>query len=90
MRDAERTLSTTTKRCESELMQKQVMDDLSRVKETCEPLYQQVIHRFEHTELCFRRILLPVVDDDGNVELIYSATRQFGTVAAEFFEVELA
>ncbi len=74
----------------SELMQKQTMDDLLLVKESCEPLYQQVIHRLGRTEMCFRRILLPVVDGDGRVELIYSATRRFGTVDHEFLEVEMA
>lgn len=74
----------------SELMQKQTMDDLLLVKESHEPLYQQVIHRIGRTELCFRRILLPVVDGDGRVELIYSATRRFGTVDREFLEVEIA
>ena len=74
----------------SELLQKQTMDDLLMVKETCQPLYQQVIHRLPHTEMCFRRILLPVVNDDRQVELIYTATRQFGTVDREFFEVAMA
>jgi hypothetical protein len=74
----------------SELMQKQTMDDLLLVKESCEPLYQQVIHRLGRTEMCFRRILLPVVDGDGQVELIYTATRRFGTVGHEFLEVEMA
>lgn len=75
---------------ESELVQRQAMDDLLLVKETCEPLYQQVIHRLDRIELCFRRILLPVVDDDGKVDRIYTATRRFGTVEPEYFELETA
>lgn len=75
---------------DNELVQKQAMDDLMLVKETCEPLYQQVIHRTERIEMCFRRILLPVINDDRQVDLIYTATRQFGTIAPEFFEVEMA
>ncbi len=75
---------------ESELVQRQAMDDLLLVKETCEPLYQQVIHRMKRVELCFRRILLPVIDDDGKVDLVYTATRQFGTVEPEYFELEMA
>ena len=74
----------------NELMQQQATDDLLRVKDSCEPLYQQVIHRIGQTEMYFRRILLPVVDDAGQVELIYSATRQLGTVEPEFFEVGMA
>ncbi|MDH3702144.1 MAG: hypothetical protein OEU46_12585 [Alphaproteobacteria bacterium] len=75
---------------ESELIQRQTMDDLLLVKETCKPLYQQVIHRMERFEMCFRRILLPVIDDDGKVEQIYTATRQFGTVEPEYLEMEMA
>lgn len=74
----------------NELMQKQATDDLFLVKKSCEPIYQQVIHRVGRTELFFRRILLPVVNDEGRVELIYSATRRLGTVGSEFFEVETA
>jgi hypothetical protein len=74
----------------SDLLQKQTMDDLLQVKESCEPVYQQVIHRIGRTEMCFRRILLPVVDGAGQVDLIYSATRRFGTVDREFFELEIA
>lgn len=74
----------------TELLQKQTMDDLFLVKESCEPRYQQVIHRIEKTEICFRRILLPVVDDDNQVVFIYSTTRRFGTVKPEFFEFEIA
>ena len=74
----------------SELMQKQAMDDLILVKETQEPFYQQVIHKTGSAELCFRRILLPVVNDGGQVDLIYSATRLLGRVAPEFFELEVA
>lgn len=73
---------------DNELMQKQAMDDLLLIKETGEPLYQQVIHRIGPMEMCFRRILLPVVDDNGRIELVYSATRQFGAVEPEFFEEE--
>ncbi len=75
---------------DNELIQKQAMDDLLVVKERCEPLYQQVIHRFGKSEMCFRRILLPTVNDDGKVDLIYSTTRQFGSVASVFFEEEYA
>ncbi len=75
---------------ESELVQRQAMDDLLLVKETCEPLYQQVIHRMARFELCFRRILLPVINDNGQVDTIYTATRQFGAVEPEFFELEMA
>lgn len=74
----------------TELLQKQTMDDLFLVKESCEPRYQQVVHRIENTEICFRRILLPVVDDDNNVAFVYSTTRRFGTVKPEFFEFEIA
>ena len=74
----------------TELLQKQTMDDLLLVKESCEPRYQQVIHRFEDTEICFRRILLPVVDDDSNVVFIYSTTRRFGTIKPEFLQFEIA
>ena len=70
----------------NDLMQRQAMDDLMMVKECCNPLYQQVIHRIGRTELCFRRILLPVINDERRVELIYTATRQFGTVEAEYFD----
>lgn len=73
----------------NDLMQRQAMDDLMMVKERCEALYQQVIHRIGRTELCFRRILLPVINDAKRVELIYTATRQFGTVEAEYFDMEL-
>jgi hypothetical protein len=72
----------------NDLMQRQAIDDLMMVKERCEPLYEQVIHRIGRTELCFRRILLPVINDVRRVELIYTATRQFGTVEAEYFDVE--
>lgn len=75
---------------DSELIQKQAMDDLLVVKERREALYQQVIHRFEQSEMCFRRILLPTINDDGKVDLIYSTTRQFGTVRSVFFEKEFA
>ena len=75
---------------DSELVRKHAMTDLLFVKETCKPLYEQVIHRFVQTELCFRRILLPVVNDEGRVELIYTATRQFGTVGPEFLLTEMA
>jgi len=74
----------------NELMQKQIMDDLLMVKESCEPHYQQVVHRTGQTEICFRRILLPVVNDESQVELIYSTTRQFGTVQSEFFDMVMA
>ena len=75
---------------ENPLIQKQAMDDLLLVKETCEPLYQQVIHRIGQSEMCFRRILLPVINDDRKVELIYTATREFGTVEPQYFEAEMA
>lgn len=75
---------------ESELVQRQAMDDLLLVKETREPLYQQVIHRFAQSEMCFRRILLPTINDNGKVDLIYSSTRQFGTVQSVFLEEEFA
>jgi hypothetical protein len=73
----------------NDLMQRQAIDDLMMVKERCEALYQQVIHRIGQIELCFRRILLPVINDEKRVELIYTATRQFGTVEAEYFDTEL-
>lgn len=78
------------RKMDSELIRKQAMDDLLFVKQRCEPLYQQVIHRFEHLEICFRRILLPVINDDGKVDLIYSTTREIGTVGSEYLEVAMA
>lgn len=84
----EPTQTLSIREFDNELMQNQAMDDLLLVKETCEPLYQQVIHRIGPVEGCFRRILLPAIDDEGQVELVYSATRLFGAVEPEFFEKE--
>lgn len=71
------------------LIRNQMLDDLMLVKETGEPLYQQVIHRADEREMCFRRVLLPVIDDEGDVELIYTSTRQFGLAEPTLLRKEM-
>ena len=58
--------------------------DLTMVKETRQPLYQEVIHRAGDAELAFRRAMLPAVNDGGAVERIYSTTRRVGIVEAQY------
>lgn len=70
---------------ESKVIQRQLFGDLIGVRETQEPLYQSVEHRIfkddGYEEMTFRRLMVPVLGENGKARYVYSAVREMGTPA---------
>ena len=81
---------TSIRMLEEGVFKKLLLDDWPEVRETAVPSYLLIEHFDGEMERLYRRVTVPLVNADGAVEMLYSATREYGILENEASLFELA